>query len=147
MASTFHQRGGRVPAAAFSPGDDVIDWIAADGHNWYGCRSTTWRPFADVFHDFITWATPHHRPLMIAEWGTLEDPGTPGRKAAWITAAGAAIHRWPQLRAVLHWDSTGQDGRRPFTLRSSGLAMAAIRALAGRPYFAVDRALDAGPRR
>ncbi len=136
MASSFHQREGRIPAAAYYPGDDVIDWIAADGYNWYACRSTTWRPFADVFHDFITWATPHHRPLMVAEWGSLEDPASPSRKGRWIAAAGAAIHRWPQLRAVLYWNSAGRGGRCAFNLNSSASAMAAMRALAAQRYLA-----------
>jgi len=120
----------------------VIDWIAADGYNWFGCLSSTWRPFSDVFADFVAWATPHRRPLMVAEWGSLEDPATPGRKAAWIDAAGAAIHRWPQLRAVLYWNATGREGRCPFTLNSSPSAIAAMRALAGQEYFTA--ALPAG---
>lgn len=72
MASRFHPRGGRIPAAAYYPGDDVIDWLAVDGYNWFGWRSDTWRPFTDVFADFVDWATPHRRPLMVAEWGSLK---------------------------------------------------------------------------
>ncbi len=142
MASSFHPRGGRTPAAAYYPGDDVTDWLAADGYNWYGCRRNTWRPFTDVFADFVAWATSRGRPLMIAEWGSQEDPARPGRKGQWITAAGDEIRRWPQVRGVLYWNATGRDGRCPFTLNSSLSAMAAMRALASQHY--VKAALPAG---
>jgi hypothetical protein len=136
MASSFHPYAARVPAAAYYPGDDVIDWIAADGYNWFGCRSHTWRSFHDTFAPFITWATPHRRPLMIAEWGSLEDPHTPGRKAAWIRSAGDAIRSWPVLRAVLYWNSAGRAGRCPFYIDSSRSSLDAMRHLAAQPYFA-----------
>lgn len=35
MASILHPRGSNLPASAHYPGDDVTDWIAADGYNWY----------------------------------------------------------------------------------------------------------------
>jgi hypothetical protein len=140
MASSFHPHGRRVPAGAYYPGDDVIDWLAADGYNWFGCRSDTWRPFGDIFADFIAWAGTHRRPPMVAEWGSQEDPATPGRKGQWITAAGEAIHGWQQLRAILYWNATGRHGRCPFYLRSSLSAISAIRTLVGEQYFSATLA-------
>lgn len=92
------------------PGDDVVDWLAIDAFNWFGCSPTLptgWRSFAQITAPFATWAKNHPKPLMLAEWGSVEDPAQPGRKAGWITDALAAAKNWPQLKAMSYLDAPG----------------------------------------
>ena len=75
-------------ADRFYPGDEQVDWIAADGYNGPGCRpGTGWRELSDIFGDFYVWGSSHGKPLMIGETGSVEDGGDPGRKAAWFDNA------------------------------------------------------------
>jgi hypothetical protein len=40
-------------ADRFYPGDDQVDWVAADGYNGPGCRPQgSWRDLSDIFGDF-----------------------------------------------------------------------------------------------
>ncbi|HSO51852.1 MAG TPA: hypothetical protein VL330_03725, partial [Actinomycetes bacterium] len=71
-------------ADRFYPGDDQVDWIAADGYNGPGCRpGSGWRELSEIFGDFYVWGSSHGKPLMIGETGTVEDAANPARKAAW----------------------------------------------------------------
>ncbi len=88
------------------PGDGEVDWIGADGYNWYGCRNRTdWRSFGQIFQPFYNWGMARHKPLMVAETGTTEDPADPGRKRAWYTQAASALRGMPGVRAVVFFDS------------------------------------------
>ncbi len=88
------------------PGDGYVDWIGADGYNWYGCRNRTdWRSLREIFQPFYDWGIERHKPLMIAETGTTEDPADPGRKRAWYTQAASALQSMPRVRAVMFFDS------------------------------------------
>jgi hypothetical protein len=43
-------------AGQYYPGDDQVDWIAADGYNWSSCRGRSgWRSFRDIFGAFYAW--------------------------------------------------------------------------------------------
>jgi hypothetical protein len=44
---------------------------------------------------------------MLAEWGSVEDPALPGRKAGWISDALALAEAWPQLKAMSYLDAPG----------------------------------------
>jgi hypothetical protein len=71
----------------FWPGDDYVDWIAADAFNWFGCRgaSEDWRSPELLLDPLINYGLLHPgKPLMFAEIGSDEDPDDPGRKAAWL---------------------------------------------------------------
>jgi beta-mannanase len=77
-ANTF-KPGGRAPEE-FYPGDDVVDWVAADGYNWYGSthlRNRPWTEFSTIFAPFNQWAAARGKPAMIAETGVLEDRTEP----------------------------------------------------------------------
>src|SRR5204863_5267335 len=70
----------------YYPGNRYVDWIAADGYNWYPARSgSTWRSFRAVFADFYAWASGKGKPIMVAENGVQEDPARRRRKANWIS--------------------------------------------------------------
>jgi mannan endo-1,4-beta-mannosidase len=111
----------------YFPGDGYVSWIALDGYN----RGSPWKSFTTIFataYREITAAST--RPVMIAETGTVERPGDPSAKAAWITSAfereipGA----FPRIRAVLYFDAPGRGFS--FALSSSGAALQAFRQVA-----------------
>jgi hypothetical protein len=121
--STFGKPG---VTDTFYPGDDVVDWIGLDAFNWFGCstgQSTNWRSLATVTAPFAAWARNHDKPLMLAEWGSVEDPAQPGRKAAWIRDALALAKSWPQLKAMSYLDAHGSC---PWWVDSTPLTAAAF---------------------
>ena len=46
------------------PGSDQIDWIGADGYNFYQCGGRTeWRTFDAIYTGFIRFGERHMKPL------------------------------------------------------------------------------------
>jgi beta-mannanase len=129
-------------AAAFSsgeadryyPGDQYVDWIAADGFNWNGCRGDPWEEFSEIFGSFYSWGTRRGKPLMVSETGSVEDPSDPSRKAEWLTRSATSIKAsMPAVRALVFFHS---DRDCPWWLDSSPGSLEAFRDLAVDPHFA-----------
>ena len=115
------------------PGDGYVDWVGADGYNWYGCRNRTdWRGFGEVFRPFYAWAGARGKPLMIAEAGTTEDSADPGRKQAWYTDAAAALRAMPKVRAVVFFDSSNPC---PWWVDTTARSLDGFRRLARDPHL------------
>jgi hypothetical protein len=135
--------GGAV--SRFYPGDDVVDWIGADGYNFFGtfaghggCRRPAWRSFSEVFSGVVTFAEAHGKPLMIAEWGTPEDPAVPGRKAEWFREAATAVKSWPVIKGLAYFDSNKiKSSGCDWDVDTSESSWEAFRAMALDPYFDV----------
>lgn len=89
------------------PGDDIIDWIAADGYNSYDCFGTGqhWRWFPEIYSDFYAWGRKHGKPLMAAEFGSVEDPARPGRKGDWFRRIPATLQQWPEFKAMVYFNA------------------------------------------
>jgi PKD domain len=115
--------------ADWYPGDDVVDWAGADAYNFGACHpgALAWRSLDTATAPFRSWGQAHQKPLVLAEWGSAEDPSSPGRKAQWITDAGTLMKSWPQLRAASYFDETGSCDWR---LTTSASALGAFRDLA-----------------
>jgi hypothetical protein len=129
----FNLKSTSFPSLAddYYPGDDVIDWIGTSAYNFgIGNPGGRWISFAALIAEFVSWATPHGKPLIITEWTSREDPGIPGRKAMWIDEAAATVRATPRIRAMsAFWsvaDDTGFD--------SSVSALDAFRTFAADPY-------------
>lgn len=130
-------------ATDFYPGDDVVDWIGADGYNRYGradvpngCNGSVWRSFGALFSALHRFATAHGKPAMAAEWGSPEDAADPGRKARWFEDALATIEAWPDVKGLAYFDadnssSSGCDWR----ASSSAASFAAFKSIALDPYL------------
>ncbi|GAB3245020.1 glycoside hydrolase family 26 protein [Kineosporia babensis] len=91
------------------PGDDQVDWIAADGYNFYTCADHRyWKSFDEIFTPFLEWAESKEKPLMLAEFGSLRDPEQPARQAEWIADSVSRASTHPQLKALVYFNSDGQ---------------------------------------
>jgi hypothetical protein len=89
------------------PGDDVVDWIAWDPYNWGACRGERWTSFAGVVAPFYSWLGAHghgDKPFMLGEYGTVDDPAQPGRKADWFARELSQLPQFPNLRALVYFD-------------------------------------------
>lgn len=145
--------GGRTRADLYYPGDAYVDDIAADTYNWYTCHSPggTWRSPAQLLEPQRRFGLRHPgKGLMLLEWGSVEDPARPGRKAQWLSDS-ARLLGYPayrQFRAVLHWDDrfTGVMARTncAFDYRTSPTATAAWRAVARAPALTATTACANG---
>ena len=90
--------------ASWYPGDSWVSWIGTDAYNFGSCAPgvSAWRSLATAAQAFYSWGAQRGKPLVMAEWGSAEDPAVPGRKASWITAAAQTLSAWPTSR----WPST-----------------------------------------
>jgi beta-mannanase len=117
-------------AAAYYPGDDQVNWLCADVYA--GANN---EPFSAVSAAFRTWAASIHKPIMIGELGA-QQPGTQTRQT-WWTAALHTVAGWPQVKAVVLFESRGSR-EDPFDLALAGdpALLATVRALVTSPPFA-----------
>jgi hypothetical protein len=116
-------------AQRYYPGDDVVDWICADGYNFW--PDSSYREFEAIFDGFYAWASQRPKPLMIAEYGS--QAAGPSQRAAWLDAAHAAVvQKFPHILAVVYFHS---DSEHDWTLYDEPDALAAIRRMALDPYF------------
>ncbi len=119
----FHYTAISSPAetwnnvAEYYPGDDFIDWV---GVSSYSAQEITdyWEDFSVIMDDaYLAFeAATSTKPFAVMEFGTIEDPMNPYRKADWISNAFAAINsqRYPRLKAISYhhessWDQTTAD--------------------------------------
>jgi hypothetical protein len=126
--------GGRMQADRWYPGDDVVDVIGCDGYNWYP-RDTNavWTPFTNVFSGFYAWGTNNHqKPLVVAEFGCMEDTNNPNAKADWFAEIPNTIQQWPAVKAVCYFNFTNRPY--PWNLDSSPASLAAFHAMGMNPY-------------
>ena len=102
MGWSFDSRSG-VDVNAFYPGDDYVDFVAGDGYNHYPL-SGNWVSFQQIFQPIYDFAVAHAKPLMVAEYGVMEDPSNPDRKGQWFRDALLTLQSWPQLKAMVYFD-------------------------------------------
>jgi hypothetical protein len=129
MSWTFNP-GGAVPENWY-PGDDVVDWVAADGYNWYenDFNPGPWREFSEIFYHFRLWAKAKGKPAMVAEVGSGEDPANATRKAKWFANALTTIKSWPEIKAFIYFNSLG------WHFDATTASTNAYRTVARDPYF------------
>jgi hypothetical protein len=128
---------GSASVQQWYPGDSYVDWVGADGYNRFGCNGSPaqWVDFSTLFSPLEDFAVLHGKPAMIAEWASVENPGVPGEKAAWIAAAAQALGGWPQVKASLYFDDGGVQQGCDFALSSSPSAEQAFAAMGAQPFF------------
>jgi hypothetical protein len=131
------------------PGDDVVDWMGFDTYA-YSDPGYGHGDFAELLNrrmgsepgwpGFYNWAVTEHagKPLMVAEWGVWSSKKNPGHKAEFYREVGRQIGRFPNIRAMVHFDTPhdqkGQDSRVDATKES----LDAYRRLGRLPVFQVQ---------
>ena len=100
-------------APVYYPGGDVVDWVAWDPYNWGNCPRypVGWRSFSQIigqnYRYFTTTAPYSTKPLMLAEFGTVEQTNNPLGKEQWLQGVGAQAAVAPNIKALVYFDSTG----------------------------------------
>jgi len=127
--------GGQVQADRWYPGDDVVDVIGCDGYNWYPAKTNaTWISFSNVFSGFYAWGTTNHqKPLLIAEFGCMEDTNNSVRKADWFAEIPNVLEQWPAVRAVCYFNH--HDPKYPWNLDSSLASLDAFQTMGMNGYL------------
>ena len=132
MADTFNP-GPPVDPMSLYPGDSYVDFIGADGYNWYpGRRSAAWRSFADIFVNVRAFANAHGKPWMAVETGVQEKPGDTGAKAQWFRDALTTAASWPDLKAFMYFNS---DTIYPWWVDSTSTSMSTFRSIVHAAWF------------
>ncbi len=131
------------------PGDDVVDWIGFDTYAYsdpgYGHgdfaellnRQSSARP---NWPGFYNWARDEHpgKPLMVAEWGVWSSKKNPGHKAEFYREVGRQIARFPNIRAMVHFDTPHNQDGRDSSVDATPESLKAYRKLGKMPIFQVD---------
>jgi beta-mannanase len=137
-AYSFRVTPSRDPRT-FYPGDAFVDWIGADGYNFApGKPGAKWNSFTTIFNRWYTWAAQRPKPLMAAEYGVMEDPAIPNRKANWYNDMRNVVKTsFPLLQAVIAWstENTKEGNVYNWNVDSSPQTLAAWKAMANDPYF------------
>ncbi len=131
-------------ANSYYPGDAYVDYIAADGYNWYRCRGDgdQWRELASIIEAHRRFGMEHPtKGLMLWEFGSVEDPANPGRKAQWFRNAQALFKQpgYSQYKALITWEGRLYSGSSSsncgFDYASSPSARDAWIAMATDPFY------------
>ncbi len=144
-----------APPWKYYPGDAFVDWIAADGYNFAPVKpGAKWNTPATVFGKWYAWASnpalrtddlyAAAKPLMIAEYGALEDPNLAGRKAGWYDQLRSTVKTsYPLVQAVIAWSTVNTKNGLNFNwnVDSTPSSLAAWKAMGDDPYFSPARPL------
>jgi len=134
-----------VPLSQVYPGNAYVDWVALDGYNWAGYQSMPWLNFGQIYAGDTRVvsnsknslaeiaAVAPGKPLMIAEFASVEagDGGT--AKANWITNALLVIGNNPNIKAIVWFNHT--DGGMTWPIESSTASMNAFATAISNPLF------------
>jgi hypothetical protein len=133
-------------AQPYYPGDDVVDWMCADGYNWAPNKpGTRYESFQELFQAFYNWSVPHNKPLMVGETGVQEN--NPGDKTKWIQAMHVSLtQHYPNIVAWLYFDTQNANGlANEWWLESDPESYQAWKDMASDPYFNVKSTLAEAP--
>ncbi|MGN9840719.1 glycoside hydrolase family 26 protein [Nonomuraea sp. H19] len=123
------------------PGDDVVDWVAMDPYaddrvqDFDGLVNKTREEYAR-WPGFYRWMQARFpgKPVMVAEWGVFERQDDPSFKKEFFASVRRQIKRYPQIKALLYFDSP-RAPRGDTSFDSNSAAGRAFTELARDPYF------------
>ncbi|MFD1940443.1 MULTISPECIES: glycoside hydrolase family 26 protein [Nonomuraea] len=123
------------------PGDDVVDWVAMDPYadamvrDFDGLVNKTRKDYArwPGFYRWMQWRFPG-KPIMIAEWGVFSSD----RKRAFFESTRAQVTRYPQIKALVYFDSP-RAPRGDTRFDTDPGAARAFTTLATDPHFSATR--------
>ena len=120
---------------AWYPGDDDVDWIAADAYPDYNSPPSSAITGPNGLNDLAGAAERAGKPFMLAEWARGESAATPDT-ADTIDLVFDWIESHRNVKAVLYFD---YPGVREHDLETHPVAAAAFRArTVGNPRYLLD---------
>ncbi|MEO3872507.1 hypothetical protein ABGB18_27155 [Nonomuraea sp. B12E4] len=127
------------------PGDDVVDWVAMDPYaddrvrDFDGLVNKRRKEYPD-WPGFYRWMQARFpgKPVMVAEWGVFGRAEDPAFKRAFFESVRRQIKRYPQIKALLYFDSP-QAPRGDTSFDTGSGAGRAFTELARDPYFRSTR--------
>jgi plastocyanin len=124
-------------AEDFYPGDDIIDIVAADGYNWFGCtfHPGPWREMSEIFANFNQFGIDHDKPLIIGEYGSGEDPDVVGKKGQWFTNGADQLKKWPLFKGVMYFNVGNGGTSCDRYVDSTPTALTGFSTMGADPYF------------
>jgi hypothetical protein len=121
-------------AEQWYPGDEYVDLLGADGYDWFTCPLAGGREdFEPTFEAFHEYGVAKGKPMIIPEWGAVEDPDDPGAKAAWFEDARSVLKSWPEIKAVSYYHNDDDDC--DWWVDTSEQSLDAFTAMGADPYF------------
>ena len=132
-------------APKYYPGDAWLDVIAVDAYNQYckrndGQYAYPWRSLATLLDPFLQFVAQHPGiPLVLAEWGSAEDPNQSGRKAQWIADAQQMFKQpaYQRFVAISYWSAVSHEyAGCSMAIDTSASALNAYKAMANDPFYA-----------
>ena len=137
------------PGPHFYPGDEYVDWIAADGYNWGVSernQGDRWRQVFEIFDEFMVFARQHPRPIMVGEYGAQEQSKDPEAKARWMRISHDTLMNKPRtpecpwcgafsdVAAIVYFDvDYGSHG--DWRIMSSDVTLQAYKEASDDPWF------------
>ncbi|MBC6467184.1 glycoside hydrolase family 26 protein [Actinomadura alba] len=126
------------------PGADVVDWVAFDPYV-KGPQTPDFASLIDkaapLEHDqgypgFYSWSQTRMpgKPLMIAEWGILNEKTTPAERVAFFRSVGEQIKNYPRLKALVYFEAP-HGGLGDSQVHTDPATLRAFRWLGRRPHF------------
>ena len=135
------------PLASVYPGDAYVDWTAFSVFNryptWLGLNSLitgsggiTW--LKNTYNEIL--AVAPNKPMMIAQWASVEAGDGGAKKAAWITDALTTQIplNFPKIKAVV-WFNWDDNAGKTFPIESSQAATNAWAAGIGSSVYATNQ--------
>ena len=127
----------------YYPGDDYIDWI---GVSVFGRQlpKNDWILFPTLLKAFMSQVleATSTKPILISEFGVIEDATDANRKAIWLHQAFSSISKgmFKNVKGLTYWNSPGwlADRRADFSINSSPLALEAFRSEIASPFWISD---------
>ena len=125
--------GEALQADLLFPGNEYVDWVGLDPYNFFH-QQKSWTEMEQLMAGFTSWVNSREveQPWLLGEWGTVEDPAEPGRKAQWLSNAADYFESEPRIKAIVHFDSSPQNN---WLYDSSESAWESFIEVSNRPYF------------
>lgn len=122
------------------PGDAWVDALGADAYTAYTCDnpSGVWHNLAYQIAGFTAFGAQHaSKPLWLPEWGVVEDPNQPGRKAQFISEAQALFQTagYQQYAGIAYFDETRPGTACVWDVSSSTSAQTAYNTMARDSFY------------
>lgn len=125
----------------YYPGGDYVDWLGMSTYGQLTPGKDDWNDWEDVMDAPYKrlCALDPNKPVMLAEWGVGEFPGS-GSKAEFIRDAFAAFNggKYPRIKAAVFWHERWQNKDETYSnlrVNSSPGALKAYRQGVANPFW------------